>query len=232
MLPKIEHPVFKIHSYGLDKELSFRPFLVKEEKILLIAAEEGNQTSLIEAMVKIINNCCLDEVDIGSLPMFDLEHLFLRLREKSVDNTVSIVLTFGEKEIKKIINLADVVVKIPEGHTKVVELSEMPGLKIKMKYPSVSMVDKIKDLEKPSEFLDMYMFECVDYIYDEDTVYDDFTQEELNEFISNLTSSSHNKIKEFFETSPTLYYEFEIDKPDGEKEKIIFKSVTDFFIFV
>jgi hypothetical protein len=229
MLPKIQHQLFEIEIPSLKKKVQFRPFLVKEEKILLIAAESDDDGDIIRALLQIINNCAQEDIDLSRLAIFDIEYVFLKLRAKSVDNIIELAyedLEDGEERKFKV-NLNDIELVTNEKHTNIIDVTD--SVKMKMKYPTSELAAAVESAKTELEFLETMLVECVDSIYDDETVYDSFSEEELKEFLDNLDSKTHVKIKEFFETMPRLYHAIEYTNKKGTERKIELKTVTDFF---
>ena len=173
MLPKLDKPLFELTVPSMNKKFKFRPFTVKEEKILLTAQQSGEDKDIILAIKQVVNNCCHDSsFDIDDLATFDLEYMFLKLRAKSVNNIIEVAYRDNEDdqvyEFK--INLDEVqMINMDSDSAKVISVSDTVGLK--MKYPSVTIIDNIPDYEDPSEIIDYLVKNCIDYIYDEESVY-------------------------------------------------------------
>ena len=234
MLPKITHPLFDINVPSLDEKKKFRPFLVKEEKILLMAGESQNEGDVLQALLQIITNCCQEELDVTKLAIFDIEYVFLKLRARSVDNMVELVYEDmeDEEERKFLINLDDIELSYDEKHSKIIDITK--NIKMKMKYPTSKLTAAVESAKTELEFLDELLVECVECVYDEESgeMFDTFTKEEIKEFLDNLDSKSHAKIKDFFETMPKLYHKIEYTNSKGTKREIELKTVTDFFTLV
>lgn len=216
MLPKIDVPIYKIDLPITNKTYNFRPFLVKEEKLLLMAVEAGDEKSSIETIKQVINNCCLDKIDIDTLPVVDLEYFFLNLRARSVGEEVELEYKCnnnvqGEGQmplkcgnlVKVKVNLLDIKPVFETDHTNVIMLSDKLG--IVMKYPSFKLIADSESTSEVERIMKMILG-CIDYIYDENTVYysKDIPNEELVEYIDNLTKKQFDKIKEFFNTLPKI----------------------------
>jgi hypothetical protein len=221
-LPKIETPVIEIEIPTFDKVVSFRPFLVKEEKILLIAKQSKNTKEMAKAIKQVVNNCCLDSsVNIDDFAMTDLEYVFIKLRAFSVNNIVEFMITDDEdnKEYKIEVDLNKI------------EISKTAGLI--MKYPSADMIDKLDKVEikNETEVLNFFISKCIKTIYDEETVYDvkDYSDEEIKEFIDCLDIKTFKKIEKFFESLPKLEYTIEYKNSLDKDKKIVLDDMKDFF---
>ena len=229
MLPKIEVPKHEILVPSKNEKLWFRPFLVKEEKILLMAGESGQDKDILDAIKQILTNCCLDELDVAKLAVFDLEYVFLKLRSISVDNICK--LSFDDLEDKKTYNFEVDLDKLElvtnDEHTNIIEIND--SVKIKMKYPTVDITDKMETIKSEVEILDKLVLSCVDSIYDSETVYEGYTEDELREFMNGLEGKVYGKIREFFDTMPKVYHKIEYTNEMGSKREIELRSIKDFF---
>jgi len=241
-LPKLDVPIFTIDLPLTKTKLRYRPFLVKEEKLLLIAMESDDETTIMDTIKQIINNCCLDDVDTNSLPVTDLEYFFLHLRARSVGEIVDLKYTCNNKvkneegqevecgnNVKIKVNVLEIEPTFNEKHTNKIELTSKLG--IVMKYPNFSIIDKVKSNNDVEQILGI-ISNCIDYIYDEDTIYyrKDIDDLELTEFIENLTQKQFEKVQQFFETCPTIKKELDFKcNKCGYQEKIVVEGIQNFF---
>lgn len=203
-LPSIVAPHFttKLPSNGVD--IKFRPFLVKEEKLLLIAAESGERKDMIDAICQMLKNCVIEpDIDPHSLAYFDFEHMFLHIRSKSVGETAQFKL---KHDVENCGHMNDVEVKLDnivhvrdEKHTDTFLLNDNIG--VKMKYPDINSLSIFMDI-KPDNILDVFS-NGIEYVYDQDTVYDDFTKEDVSDFLESLSKDQFDKITNFYQTMPT-----------------------------
>ena len=241
MLPKIDTPIYDLTLPLSKKKIRFRPFLVKEEKILLMAIESEDESAMLLAVKQIVNNCCLNsDFDVESLPLSDLEFLFLNLRARSVGEVVELQYKCNNKPnadsqeecghlVKFDLNLLEIQPEIPEGHTNKIELSSKMG--ILMKYPNMKSMENVKgsDVEKLMEIL----ISCIDCIYDEDNMYyaKDQTKEELTEFVENLNRVQFAELQKFFETLPKVRKELHFHCDEcGYDENIFVEGIQNFFV--
>jgi len=231
-LPKIQTPVFDIVIPSLNKAIEFRPFLVKEEKILLMARQSEDERDMVKAIIQIINNCAIDDINIKDLTMVDIEYLFLKLRSKSVNNIVEIVYIDGddEKEYKFEIDLDKVEVKQEKTIDSNIKFDN--GFGVIMKHPSVSIVDNMKQFDNEMEILDFFIKNSIVEIYDEETVYPiaEQTEQEVKEFIDNLYIKSFVKIREYLDSAPTVNYVVNYTNSLGTNKEIVLDTLKDFFI--
>lgn len=243
MLPKIDVPMYDLVLPLIKKKVRFRPFLVKEEKILLMAMEAEDDAATLTAIKQIINNCCLTEdLDVDNLPVADLEFFFLNLRARSVNEIVDLQYKCNNKikteegEEKDCGNVVDLEVnvleiepEIPKNHTNKIELSNEMGLV--MKYPTFKIIESSEgsDIEKLMHIL----LNCVDYVYDKDNIYygKDIPKKELQEFIENLTREQFAKIQNFFDTMPKISKKVHFGcSKCGYKEDIVIEGIQNFFV--
>ena len=212
-LPKLDVPTYDLTLPSSNRQITFRPFLVKEEKILLMAMEGEEQNEMVNAMKQIIGNCIVEEINVDILPLFDLEFIFLNLRSKSVgaESTVGISCPNCNTTNQFEINLDEIEISKTEEHTKEIHLTDSVGLI--MKYPTV---DVLKGVNISEETVDventMLMVEsCVQKLWEGDATYDmsDYTKDERQEFFDNLTQSQFAEIQSFFETMPKLSHDIQ-----------------------
>lgn len=233
-LPKIKQPLFKVVVPSTNKEVMVRPMLVKEEKILLIAREGDDPAEKLLAVRQVVNNC-IQKVNVEELTTFDLEYIFLKLRALSVDSKIKIgyMDQDDEQEREFEINLDDVIVKEAENKVdNVIMLDDTAG--IELKWPTVSVYDRLKDIENPEDLVEMLAVSCLVKYFDGDEMYDltKESPEKLKEFVEeNLNVAIYNKIKEFLTAMPSLYYKIEYDTEGGEKKTIELTSLNDFFLY-
>lgn len=246
-LPVIDTPVFEMNLLSIKGPITYRPFLVKEEKLLLMAMEAGDQREIITTSKQIINNCILSEnVNAETLPLFDLQMALLKIRSKSVGEEIELEMRHFEGKnsndeecdgITKIkINLSDLKLTTHDNHSKHVKLTD--AISIDMKYPTMSVyhrmtaMDEVEDASTVNELFNI-IIDCIDNIYSGDEIFsaNDHTKEEMNDFVNSLTSDQFEKLKTFFNTMPSLLYDiqFTCSKCHCE-EKQTLNGVADFFL--
>ena len=233
-LPKIDQPLFDVTIPSSKKKIFFRPFLVKEEKILLISQQGGEDTDVIRAIKQILRLCVQDEdFNVDNLTTFDLEYLFLKLRAKSVNNIVK--LSYRDNEDDKVydfdLNLDTIEVEMPEGVDSTIKLSD--SISMIMKYPSSSITDKITQFDNEVDLMTFFIINCIDTIVTEDEIYpsSEYTDKELEEFLDQLPVNSFEAIQEFFEKMPKLYHKIEYKNELGNDRSIELKNLKDFFMW-
>jgi len=234
-LPKITTPTYELVVPSTDEKVKYRPFLVKEEKILLIAMESDDSIQIIEAVKEIVTECTFDKLDLGSMPMFDVEYIFLQIRGKSVgeiSNLKLLCLDDGKTYADVEVNLSDIAVEVDELHTNKIELTDEMG--IIMTYPTInSFANTGITAINSSNMLDV-ISTCILQIYDKkgEEIFDakDQTKEELNDFIEQLNSAQFKEIQKFFETMPKLQHEVIVKNPKtGFENKVLLAGLNDFF---
>ena len=243
MLPKIDVPLYEITLPLLQKKVKIRPFLVKEEKILLMAMESEDEESVLLAIKQIINNCLIEDFDVDSLPILDLEYLFLQLRARSVGEIIDLQYKCNndvkdaegnDKKCNSVIkmnfNALEIEPEVNENHRKKIQLT--PKLGVVMKYPDFKLIDNLKKVTE-SESLIKIVVGCIEYIYDDESIYyaKDSTEEELTDFIDSLTRDQFNDIQNFFDTIPKIkkVLDFKCSKCSYE-DKIILEGIQSFFV--
>ncbi len=233
-LPQIATPEFETVVPSTKETIKFRPFLVKEEKILYMALEGGEQNDIYSAVKKILENCILSECNINKLSAFDVEYLFLQLRGKSVGEVITLKLRHPQEDSdcdhaeEVEIDIDSIKMKEDPRHNKVVKLDENLG--IQFRYPTMN--DVIKVGEGKNELTNTFdlIASCVDNVFDADNVYDDFTKEEIMSFIENLSKAQFEKASVFFDSMPKLQHEIEWTcSKCGKKEKITLEGLQSFF---
>lgn len=235
-LPKIKHPVFTLELISTGKKIRYRPFTVKEEKIILVAQLSNDQDQVLNAIRQVINNCVVDEdFDINTLATFDIEYFFINLRSKSVNNIVDITLKDleDEKEYSFKVNLDEVnIVRKPE-HTNKITLHN--GLGVIMRYPNfdsaAGIFDTSLDAENITPMLQM-IARCIDKIFDEDKLFvagTDFDEEEAVNFINDLPVEAVDKFREFFDTFPEIEYTLNYTNSLGNERSYKLSGISSFF---
>jgi hypothetical protein len=241
-LPKIDTPTYETKLISTGKTVKYRPFLVKEQKLFLMASQSEDAKEVVNTIKQVLNNCILtNAIKVDELPVFDLEHLFLQIRARSVGEVVNLRYNCNNdvldenKETKKCgglvkvdLNLLEITPTKTPNHSNKIELS--PKLGIVMKYPNFDIVQKL-NIQSEADLLDL-VISCIDYIYDEEQLYyaNKTSKEELEEFIENLQQSDLEKIQTFFQTMPKLSKKFDFKCPKcGYSEEINVEGIQNFF---
>tara|TARA_B100001989_G_scaffold252434_1_gene234451 strand:- start:1830 stop:2537 length:708 start_codon:yes stop_codon:yes gene_type:complete len=233
-LPEIVTPEFQTSLPSTGEEVFFRPFLVKEEKMLLMAQEGKDKREINNAVVKIINACIKTPLDILNLPTFDIEWLFLQLRAKSVSEVIKLNLRHtveGCDHLNKVeIPIQDIKVQNNPEHKNILMIDEDSGLGMSLNYPTLGLADNLSDKVTNEQIFNL-ISKCVKNVFDKDQIYNDFTQEELDKFIGELPQEFLLKFMEFFKTMPKLEHTLEYTC-EKCKKKVTHKinGLTDFFL--
>jgi len=234
-LPKLTTPTYELEIPSTDEKIKYRPFLVKEEKILMMAMESKSSADITQAVKDIVTECTFNKVTIDNMPMFDVEYIFLQIRSKSVGEVSKLKLlcpddkkTYADIEL----DLNEVKVQVGEDHTNKIELDN--GMGMIMTYPTIySFNDSgIRDINA-SNMLDV-ISGCIMQIYEKngEKTYDpkDQTKKELTEFIEQLNTAQFKEVQKFFDTMPKLKHEIKIKNPKTKKEsKVTLTGLNDFF---
>ena len=234
-LPKIDVPIYELTVPSTDEKIKYRPFLVKEEKLLLIAMESGENSDILRAVKDIVDSCTFNKMKIGNMPMFDVEYIFLQIRAKAVGevSTLRVLCLDDMKTYAKVeVDLNEIEVQVTDAHTNKIELTDKMG--VIMKYPTVNsfVENKIDDIS-PANMLDV-IITCIDKIYDKkgEEVYDakDSTKQELVDFVEQMNTTQFADVQKFFDTMPSLTHEITVKNPKTKKEsKVTLNGLNDFF---
>lgn len=227
-LPKIKHPTYSITIPSNNKKVNFRPFTVQEEKLLLMAKNSEKTEDIINTVKQVIQNCIIEPIDVEKLAIFDIEYIFIKLRSKSVGEVVDLDYNDPETDenIKFKINLDDIEVKRNDEHTNKFVLFENIG--VVMRYPTLEEVKTVEDNGKDEAVFTM-LIKCIDQIYDDETVYSDYNEKELDEFINTLPMESMGAIQKFFETMPSVEHTIKLKNKKGETKEVVLKGINSFF---
>jgi len=229
-LPKIKHPTYKVVIPSTQKTITLRPFTVLEEKILLMAKSSNNSDDVIASIKQIVQNCIVESIDVDKMPTFDLEYIFIKLRSKSVGEIIDLDYTdpITKEVIKFKLNLEDIEVKKDPNHTNKIMVQDDIGMVLK--YPTLEDVKIIEASDKQEDAVFEVLYNCVESIFDDNSVYPEFTKEELSDFIDSLPIDSMNKIREFFDTMPVIEHNVVLKNATGDEKTITLKGITSFFI--
>ena len=234
-LPKLNTPTYELEIPSTDEKIKYRPFLVKEEKILLMAMESGKNEDIVQAVKDIVLACTFDKLDVSNLPMFDIEYIFLNIRAKSVGEISKLKLLAPDDKktyVDTEINLTEVKVQVDDNHTNKIELENDMG--IIMTYPTIdSFMESGIQTVTASNMLDI-ISSCILQIYEKkgEKVYNskDQTKKELTEFIESMNTKQFKQVQVFFDTMPKLKHTIKITNPKTKKtSEITLSGLNDFF---
>ena len=235
-LPKIEVPTYELTLPSEDKKIKYRPFLVREEKILYIAMETGQNKEMINALKDVVGACTFDTLNVDRLPIFDIEYLFLQIRAKSVSEVTkfrAICPDDGKTYVETEVDLTKVEVQVDDEHTNRIMLESERNLGLVLKYPTLKNYDVGRGLDNIEiDKVFNILIDCIDHIFEGDKIYPakDTSKQELKEFIEGLPQDAFTRIKSFFDTMPKLKHEIEVTNPNTNvTSKIVLTGIADFF---
>ena len=235
-LPKISTPTYELVLPSSNKKIKYRPFLVKEEKVLIIALESQDQKQIANAVKSIITSCILSRgIKVEKLSTFDIEYLFLNIRGKSVGEDIEVMVTCpddGKTQVPMSINIDSIQIKKSDEHNPDIKLDEQ--FTLRMRYPSLSEFIKSNFTMEEMKVDDTFelIASCVDQVYSEEESWtqEDCTKKELVDFIEQLNSSQFKQIEKFFDTMPKLSHTVKVTNPNTKVEsEIVLEGLQNFF---
>jgi len=238
-LPMNSTPIYNLVIPSTKQSVKYRPFLVKDQKTLLIAQQSADQKVMIDTLKEVIKSCIAEPIDISKLAIFDIEYIFTQLRSKSVGETVDIVLSCDEDhgsdnekaKVSHTVDLSEIKVQEKEGHTDKILLFNEVG--VVMKYPNIDDIKKLQGNNGVStDDTFKLIASSIEYIYDNEEIYyaKDQTQKELMDFINNLTSEQFSKIQNFFDTMPKMTHTINYNCPVCNKaHTVVLEGMESFF---
>ena len=232
-LPVIQTPTFELTVPSTKEVITYRPFLVKEEKILLLAMESDDEKQIQKALKQIVKNCTFNKIDVDKVALFDLEYVFLRIRAKSVSEIAHIQVICPDDEetpVEVEVPLEEIEVQFDEEHTNHIKINETVG--VLMSYPQFETFYSQKEGETPVELAFRMVKTSVASIYEGETVYEraDFNDKDLEKFLNSLTSSQFQKIQKFFESMPRLKHDVQVTNPKtGVESTVTLEGLGSFF---
>ena len=234
-LPKVGYPTYELEIPSTGKTVKYRPFLVKEEKVLLLALESQDEKQVTNAVKDLLKNCVISRIKVEQLPSFDLEFLFLKIRAASIGEEITLTVTClddNETKVDAKININEIEGSKPEGHDSKIMFDDKTG--IVMKYPSMKQFVEREFLQKDMKTEEVYDFiaDSIDQIFDEDEVYDSTTttKKEFRTFVDSLTTKHFEKIQKLYETSPKLSHKFTVINPNtGKDSEYTIEGLQSFF---
>ncbi len=236
-LPKIATPTYSMVLPSLEKEINYRPFLVKEEKLLVLALESEDTKQITQAIKAVLKSCVQTKgIKVETLPTFDIEFLFLNIRGKSVGEQIDVNVICPDDEktsVKVVIDLDDIKIQKTEGHTNKIELDK--NLMMELKYPSLDEFIKNNFDFKDENAMDQsfrLIASCIDKIYTDEEVWAaaDCTRKEITEFLESMNSQQFKKIEGFFSTMPKLSHTIKVKNPETKVEsEVVLEGLASFF---
>lgn len=236
-LPKIATPTFELEIPSLKKTIKYRPFLVKEEKILILAMESEDPKQIAEAVKTVITNCIITKgIKVANLATFDIEYMFLNIRGKSVGENIDVLITCpddNETQVPKSIDIDDIQVIYSEEHSRDIKLDDT--FTLRMKYPSMQEFIKNNFAQSANVSVDDtfdMIAACIEQVYSEEESWSasDVTKKELLDFVEQFTSKQFKDIEKFFETMPKLSHTVKLKNPNtGVESEVVLEGLTSFF---
>ena len=234
-LPKIVTPSYELTLPSNGKKIKYRPFLVKEEKILILAIESGNMKDITTAIKDVLANCVLTKgVNVDQLPTFDIEYLFLNIRSRSVGESIDLVITCpddGKTKVNSKIYIDEIKVKKPKNHKSDIKIDDTYTMRLK--YPTLDQfIESNFSLDKADDTSFDIVASCIDMVFTQDEAWEakDCTKEELIGFLEQLNSTQFREIETFFDTMPKLSHEIEVENPDTKvKSTVTLEGLANFF---
>ena len=238
-LPTIETPTYELKLPSSNKRVKYRPFLVKEEKILIIALESKNENEITNAVTDVLKKCILTKgVDVDNLPTFDIEYLFLNIRAKSIGEDIKITVTCPDDNKTKVpvtIYVDEIKVQKQKGHKPDIVLDDK--MTLRMKYPSLNQFVKnnFSTDDEADTMVDKtfrVVADCIDTIYTQEDAWDakDYTPQERIDFVQQLNSKQYKEVEKFFSTMPKLSHKIDVINPNTkEKGSVTLEGLADFF---
>ena len=230
-LPEIATPTYTLTIPSTKKKVKYRPFLVKEQKILILAMENEDQEQILDAITNTIKACLITKIDMATLALFDIEYLFLQIRARSISEEIEMRVTCaddGETTVDVKFMVDDVKVNFPKGHTNIVKLDG--DLTIEMQYPDLDYFTKINFMDEKVDEYEL-VAKCIKRVYVGE---DDFTSDSLDEskaWVEGLTNNQFEKIQQFFETMPTLRHVLKVKNPKTKvTNEVVLEGLSDFFV--
>jgi hypothetical protein len=232
-LPKLVAPTYELVLPSTEQKIKYRPFLVREEKILLLAMESEDEKQMTEAVKTILKNCILSKVKVEELPVFDIEYIFLNIRSKAVGEEIELNVTCpddGDTQVKVTLNIDDIQVTKPEGHNRIIKLNDT--VTIQMKYPSMETFIK-NNFSGSGNVDDVFSLasSCIEQVAEGEDVYEtkSFSKKELNDFMESMDTAQFLKLQDFFETMPRLSHTIKVTNPSTKVEsEVVLEGLANF----
>ena len=231
-LPKLDTPTYQLELPSNQQVVKYRPFLVKEQKILMMAQDADDKEDSYNMLAEIVDGCTFNNVDIKTMPIFDFEYLFMKIRCKSVGESTELSVLCpddNETRVPITVNLDEIDVQVEDGHSNVVGVND--SIKIIMRYPTVNDIKSVGEAETLNNVMTLLKV-CIHEIHDGDTIHNmiDVTSKELDEFIDSLPTETFEKMATFFDTMPKLTHVIEVKNPKTEvTSEVVIQGMESFF---
>lgn len=231
-LPKLDTPIYQLELPSNQQVVKYRPFLVKEQKILMMAQDADDKEDSYNMLAEIVDGCTFNNVDIKTMPIFDFEYLFMKIRCKSVGESAELSVLCPDDEVTRVpvtIDLDGIDVQVEDGHSNVIGVND--SIKIIMRYPTVNDIKSVGEAETLNNVMTLLKV-CINEIHDGDTIHNmiDVTSKELDEFIDSLPTETFEKMATFFDTMPKLTHVIEVKNPKTEvTSEVVIQGMESFF---
>ena len=231
-LPKLETPTYELLLPSTNEKIKYRPFLVKEQKILYIAQNSKNDTQIAETIGKLVLNCTFEKIDPYTSPMFDIEYIFLKLRAKSVGETIKLNVLCPDDNKTRVdvnVNIDEIDVQMTTGHTNEVELSD--NMKLVLRYPVLKDMKSLGDANNDGDRVFNILVSCINEVHHNDKIYHavDVTQKDLTTFMEQMTTQQLQSVMEFFDTMPKLRHTINVTNPNTKKKgEVVVEGLQNF----
>ena len=229
-LPEIATPVYTLTVPSTKKRVKYRPFLVKEQKLLILALENDDQEQILDAITKTIQNCLHTKIKVEDMALFDIEYLFLQIRARSISEEIEMKVTCaddGETTVDVKFMVDDVKVNFPKGHTNVIKIDD--DLTVEMKYPDLDYFTKVNFIGEEPDAYEL-VAKCIKRVYVGEDDYTADSVEESKKWVEGLTNAQFDKIQAFFETMPSLRHVLKVKNPKTKvANEVVLEGLSDFF---
>ena len=230
-LPRIDTPTYQTQLPSTGETIQFRPFLVKEQKVIMMAEESKDQNQMVTAMINLVGSCTFNKLDVAKLPTFDVEYLFLQIRGKSVGETIDINVICPDDEVTSAlvrVNIDEIKIDKLEEHTNSLNITDT--IKVYLRYPCMSDIDRFDNIET-TEGMFKILYKCVNEIHYGDDVYHriDISDKDIEDFVEQLTTEQFTKMTDFFQTMPKLSHTVEVTNPKTNvKSEVVLEGLQSF----
>ena len=229
-LPEIATPIYTLTVPSTKKRVKYRPFLVKEQKLLILALENNDQEQILDAITKTIQNCLHTKIKVEDMALFDIEYLFLQIRARSISEEIEMKVTCaddGETTVDVKFMVDDVKVNFPKGHTHVIKIDD--DLTVEMKYPDLDYFTKVNFIGEEPDAYEL-VAKCIKRVYVGEDDYTADSVEESKKWVEGFTNAQFDKIQAFFETMPTLKHVLKVKNPKTKvANEVVLEGLSDFF---
>ena len=232
MLPKLDTPTYRLTLPSSREEIQYRPFLVKEQKLLMMAQESEDDNQVVDTVSQIVSACTFDKIDVNTSPMFDIEYIFLQIRGKSVGEKIDLMLTCPDDEKTSVpvqVDINDISVLMSEEHNNEIDITN--DIKMVFRYPLLKDVKGIPVNTKDVDLIFHLLYGCTESIQHGEEIYNrvDISDKELAEFIDSLTGEQFERITDFFQTMPKLRHVIPVKNPKTEVEsEVVVEGLASF----